>query len=176
MMNRQKEINECRKHFQKATGKIIKKRRKQKNITQKKLGEVLCVSDTTIGRYEKGTIDIPASSLPIISGFCDFPMRDYLLSWEEISVESMIRDALKVQTDSPDEKEIEYIVKECTEEEANEILSLGLSIDYIIDVQYKNELLTVMLEHHITKKQNKDAHERIKKYYEMITGKCLKQD
>ena len=40
-----------RKDFLISTGKVISKKRKQHNITQKQLGDKLGVSATTIGRY-----------------------------------------------------------------------------------------------------------------------------
>lgn len=88
-------------------------------------------------------------------------MRDYLIAWEGISVKSMIREALKVQTTTPDEREIEYMVEECTPQEEQEILGIGLTLDYIVDVPFKNQLLTMMLEHHITHKQNLELCEEV---------------
>lgn len=51
MMSDSKSIKECRKKFREATGTVIKRKRKQKNITQKELGEALEVTDSTVGRY-----------------------------------------------------------------------------------------------------------------------------
>lgn len=164
-MNRQKDLDECRRNFMEATGRVIAKKRKRKNITQEELGEALNVSGTTIGRYEKGTIDIPSSSLPLIGGVCDFHMRDYVYEWEDINVENMIREALKTKTDTPDETEIDYIVQACTSKEEEEILSLGLSAKYVTDIVYRNELYTIMIEHHIDNKLDEQARNRILNYY-----------
>lgn len=173
MTDKQKKLNESREHFKVATGKVIENKRKKKNITQKALGDALCVSEATVSRYEKGKIDIPASSLPIISGVCDFPMKDYLLGWKGISLESMIREALKAKTDNPDEEMVEYIAHNCTDKEADEILNLGLAVDYIVDASFKNQILTVMIEHHISHKQDEATKKRIYEYYRGLTKEDL---
>ena len=168
-------VKDCRKQFLEATGKVIAKNRKRKNITQEELGKVLDVSGTTIGRYEKGTIEIPASALPIASDVCEFPLREYLLEWENISVESTIRDALSGKQIKPEDDEIKYIAEHCTQAEADEILSIGMCTKMISDVEYKSDLLTVMIEHHITHKKEVEMYKRMMFYYEKLTGKQLQR-
>ncbi|MBQ8041442.1 MAG: hypothetical protein IJ274_16510 [Lachnospiraceae bacterium] len=36
------------------------------------------MTGATISRYEKGELEIPASSLPLISAFCRFKFSDYM--------------------------------------------------------------------------------------------------
>lgn len=70
--------DEIRKTFLEQVGSVIKKKRLQKNISLEQLGVFLDVSTSTISRYETGNTEIPVSSLPLISGYCGFPVRDYL--------------------------------------------------------------------------------------------------
>ena len=175
MKNRNDEIKTYRKQFLEATGKVIAKNRKKKNISQEELGKMLDVSGTTIGRYEKGTIEIPVSALPVASSTCEFPLRDYLLEWENVSVESTIRDALSNKQTKPDDEEIKYIADNCTQAEADEILSIGMCTKMITDIEYKTDLLTVMIEHHITHKSEEEMYERMMLYYEKLTGIQLRR-
>lgn len=173
MRNKDEEANTCRKQFLKATGKVISKNRKKKNITQEELGRILDVSGTTVGRYEKGTIEIPASSLPIVSNACDFPLYDYLIEWENVSVESTVRKALSGKRSEPDDAEIKYIVDNCTKEEANEILAVGLWIEIAPIEEYKTGMLEEMIERHITHKREEEMYKRMMLYYKKLTGKNL---
>ena len=58
-------------------GKVIREKRKQASISQEELAEVLGVTKTTISRYENGTIEIPASSLMLISSCCNFSFDEF---------------------------------------------------------------------------------------------------
>jgi hypothetical protein len=40
------------------------------------LGKEIGVTASTIGRYEKGVLDIHISNLPLISSYCDFELKD----------------------------------------------------------------------------------------------------
>ena len=80
-----------RQLFLQATGKVILPKRKKRNITHEELGNKIGVSATTIGRYEKGELDIPSSNLSLISKYCDFKLREYLKEWESADLESFIR-------------------------------------------------------------------------------------
>lgn len=173
-MNEYKQkMDEQKKSFLKATGRVISKKRKRRNITQEELGKAINVSGSTIGRYEKGKIEIPASVLPLISGICDFPMRDYLMEWERINIKTLVEEAIALKTNMPEEKEIQFIVDQCTPEEADRIKDIGLCMAYSIDKVYQAELLTFMLEYHIKHKEDADTRKRITAYYEKITGKNL---
>lgn len=59
-------------------GRIIRKHRKHKNISQTELGDQIGVAHTTISRYETGKLDVPISCLPQISSFCDFSTGEYI--------------------------------------------------------------------------------------------------
>lgn len=71
---------------------------KKHHITQNGLGNKIGVSATTIGRYEKGEVDIPSSNLPLISKYCDFKLREYLKEWESADLESFIKESLTIDT------------------------------------------------------------------------------
>lgn len=173
MKYKDEEVRACRKQFLKATGKVISKNRKKKNITQEELGRLLDVSGTTVGRYEKGTIEIPVSSLPIVSKVCDFPLYDYLIEWGNVSVESTVRKALSGKRIEPDDTEIKYIVDNCTKEEADEILVVGLWIEMSPIEEYKTGMLEDMIERHITHKREEEMYKRMMSYYKKLTGKTL---
>lgn len=64
-------------HFLKTTGETIRKKRLQKNISQKELGEWIGVDRTTVAHYENGSSDMPISRLSLISGCCNTPVRDF---------------------------------------------------------------------------------------------------
>lgn len=173
MNYKNEEVRAYRKQFLEATGKVISKNRKKKNITQEELGRVLDVSGTTVGRYEKGAIEIPVSSLPLASNACDFPLRDYLIEWENINVESTVRKALSGKRIEPNDTEIKYIVDNCTEEEADEILTVGLWVQMTSVEEYKKGMLEVMIERHITHKREEEMYKRMMLYYKKLTGKNL---
>lgn len=66
-------LEENRKHI----GKIIKEKRESKNITQQQLADILEINRSSLSRYEDGKIEIPASSLEIISDECGFSPIHY---------------------------------------------------------------------------------------------------
>lgn len=55
------------KDFQKSVGKRIKYIRKQKNISQEKLAEILGVSEKTVSHWENGNNAITFGKLPLIA-------------------------------------------------------------------------------------------------------------
>lgn len=61
-----------------SVGSIIKRKRKKKNITLKELSGYLDVSIATLSRMENGKVDMPATTLPLISSYCEFPFTDYV--------------------------------------------------------------------------------------------------
>ena len=63
--------------FLECIGRVIKGNRKRKNISQETLAEYLGVSESTISRYETGKQDPFASTLPLISHYCDFPIKEF---------------------------------------------------------------------------------------------------
>lgn len=52
--------------------------REDKDLPQRKLAELLHVSQTTYSRYESGTLDIPSAALIALARFYDTSI-DYLL-------------------------------------------------------------------------------------------------
>lgn len=71
---------EIRDRYLAYVGSVIKKNRTKRNLTQKELGQFLEVKNSTVSRYETGDIEIPVSSLPLISSYCGFPMVDFLVT------------------------------------------------------------------------------------------------
>ncbi len=69
---------EKRRLYREQYGKVIKRKRTGKNITQMELAEKLGIARTTVGRYEKGEMEMPASLLPLISEVCCFRFSDYM--------------------------------------------------------------------------------------------------
>ena len=69
---------EKRRIYREQYGKVIKRKRTGKNITQMELAEELGVTRTTVSRYEKGKLEMPASLLPLVSEVCSFRFSDYM--------------------------------------------------------------------------------------------------
>lgn len=67
-----------KQEFLSSLGNTIKTRRLEKNISQDELAKAIGVDRTTLVKYENGTRDMTASTLPLISIYCDFPMRKYI--------------------------------------------------------------------------------------------------
>lgn len=56
----------------------IKDLRDDADLTQKQMGDILNVSQTTYSRYESGALDIPSSSLILLAKYYQTSV-DYLL-------------------------------------------------------------------------------------------------
>lgn len=65
----------------------VEKLRKKHNLSQKKLGEILRVSQQTISRYEKSEINIPNDVLLRMANFFNTPI-EYILQDETKSIEN----------------------------------------------------------------------------------------
>lgn len=70
--------DKIKQEFLVSIGSVIKKKRERKNMSQEELGEYLEVSKSTVSRMENGKLDMPATTLPLISSYCDFPITDYV--------------------------------------------------------------------------------------------------
>lgn len=68
-----------RNEFLSYIGKIVKLRRSRKNISQTELGEYLGVAGATVSRYEAGKQEMLLGAMPLISYYCQFPIRDYFV-------------------------------------------------------------------------------------------------
>ena len=73
---------EKRRTYREQYGKVIKRKRTGKNITQMELAEELGISRTTVSRYENGELEMPASLLPLISDVCSFRFADYMADFD----------------------------------------------------------------------------------------------
>lgn len=70
-----------RKHGREGRGAMyhrLRDMREDKDLPQRKLAELLHVSQTTYSRYESGTLDIPSAALIALARFYDTSI-DYLL-------------------------------------------------------------------------------------------------
>ena len=90
------QMQEIKNDFLRKTGEFIAKKRKHCNLTQKEMGEYLEVAATTISRYENGNIEIPGSSLALISSICDFPMVEYLNAWVHLKLKDVFKNSLEL--------------------------------------------------------------------------------
>lgn len=63
--------------YRKYIGYIIKTKRKKNRITQTQLAEELNINVSTVSRYEKADIEIPASYLEKISEICKIEPKEY---------------------------------------------------------------------------------------------------
>ena len=90
------QMQEIKDDFLRKTGEFIAKKRKHCNLTQKEMGEYLEVAATTISRYENGNIEIPGSSLALISSICDFPMVEYLNAWVHLKLKDVFKNSLEL--------------------------------------------------------------------------------
>lgn len=84
-----------RNEYKRQFGEVIKKKRRRISLTQKDLALELGVENTTISRYEKGEIDIPASVLPIICEICKFDFNEYIHSMDEVRVSENLSRAFR---------------------------------------------------------------------------------
>ena len=62
----------------------LKDFREDKDISQKKMAEILNVAQTTYSDYELGKINIPLNTLKKLALFCDTSI-DYLLELTDVS-------------------------------------------------------------------------------------------
>lgn len=58
-------------------GDKIKAKRQNRGLKQEALAAYLEIDKTSISKYESGSVDFPISKLPLISKYCDTPLRDY---------------------------------------------------------------------------------------------------
>ncbi len=75
-------IDKKRENYRKRYGAVIRCKRKKQNISQKELADKLGVTGTTVSRYETGALEIPASSLPLISEICKFKFSEYMEAFD----------------------------------------------------------------------------------------------
>lgn len=76
------QIDKKRERYRKRYGAVIRCKRRKQNISQKELADKLGVTGTTVSRYETGALEIPASSLPLISEICKFKFSEYMEAFD----------------------------------------------------------------------------------------------
>lgn len=108
--------------YKKATGAVIRKHRKKHNISQEQLAYSIGVNKSTISRYENGSMDIPASVLPIISKECSFSPSEYALAWMKVKSENI-----------PNDKKEAYIAAVDMIEEISQQIDNLINYDYVSD-------------------------------------------
>ena len=104
-------------------GNKVRQKREMKNISQKELSDFLHIDRSVLSKYENGQTDMTVSKLPMISLYCDFPLKDYFD--EELqhtisqAVKEMVRlvqikyktkDARKAHRDALKETQTEFLV------------------------------------------------------------------
>ena len=112
------------------SGKIISNARKKKNMTQKELAEVLCVSDKAVSKWERGLSFPDISILIPLSEKLDLNLHD-LINGEELKEKK--DDEILKETINMSTKEINKNMKEI------HILRDGMQ--YIISL-YGDEITT----------------------------------
>jgi len=91
-------------------GSVIKRKRKKKNITLKELSGYLDISIATLSRMENGKIDMPATTLPLISSYCGFPVTDYVYDEKVKQATQNFKMLLLNTAEKPKEADIEQAV------------------------------------------------------------------
>lgn len=115
-----------RDQYKIATGNVIKKHRKKHNISQDQLAYFIGVNKSTISRYENGSMDIPASNLPLICKECSFSPSEYAIAWMKVSSDNV-----------PKEKKAAYTAAVGMIEEIIEQIDNLINTDY----QFEDKLL-----------------------------------
>lgn len=160
---------DIRKEFLKQTGIVISSKRKRKNITQQALGDVLDVSKATISRYESGQLDMPLSNLPIISDFCDFRLRDYLIQWESLDIKSFIKKALSFKDLVPKDSVVQEYIDSCNDNEIQDLLEIDYCINNLYNEKYNHCISDTIIYEHIQSLSVKQAqYKRLLVYYEKL--------
>lgn len=82
-------------------GRIIRKYRKHKNISQTELGDQIGVAHTTVSRYETGKLDVPIYSLPQISDYCGFSAGEYIKAFctDEEILKALNKISMYIESD-----------------------------------------------------------------------------
>lgn len=167
MVNYMNNDNTTRLKFLQSTGEVIYRKRKKRNITQRELGNKLGVSATTIGRYEKGELDMPSSNLPLISKYCDFSLRDYLIEWESSDIESFIKESLSFDNTSPEKDVVNEYINSCDEIDLSDLKEISYCFKYINNITYKKAISEVIIEKHLSNIEQ-DRYKRLAAYYKIF--------
>lgn len=157
---------DIRKAFLTSTGSLIARKRKHKNITQGELGKELDVSASTISKYEHGSMEIPLSSLPLISSYCSFPMREYVTEWENFDVFKFVTELLTAKNTFPDKYIINEYIESCSENDIQDLKLLGQVMDVITNEQIKEVISELIIKIHI--KQIKDDNKDVNKFKRLL--------
>lgn len=109
--------------FLRKLGNKVRQKREKKNISQKELADFLHIDRSVLSKYENGQTDMVVSKLPMISLYCDFPLKDYfddeLQQTISQTVKEMARlvqtkyktkDARKAHRDAVKEAQMEFLV------------------------------------------------------------------
>ena len=109
--------------FLRKLGNKVRQKREKKNISQKELADFLHIDRSVLSKYENGQTDMVVSKLPMISLYCDFPLKDYfdeeLQQTISQTVKEMaqlvqtkykIKDARKAHRDAKKEAQMEFLV------------------------------------------------------------------
>ena len=73
-------------NYVKEVGERIRKVRKQRKISMKELGSRIGVSESTISRYENGSMSMPFNQIKPIADALNVSAK-YLLDWKDTNIE-----------------------------------------------------------------------------------------
>lgn len=154
------DLESVKKAYREQYGRIIRQKRKMKGINQKELAEKLNVTDATISRYEKGTLDIPASTLPIICDICDFDFSEYMEDFTLIHISESLDEISKYQSGSRKAAypPMEWTQKDCIRERKKELARL----ESILEQTDSHELLCLADMFNTLQKQKNNMSKEIK--------------
>ena len=110
-------IEELRKIYREQYGKVIKKKRKKRNCSQEELAKILDVTGATISRYENGTQEMSASTLPVLCSIFDFDFADYMEEFNIHSVSERLCNAVRyIRSVKGAYPPTEWSMEQCKEE------------------------------------------------------------
>lgn len=83
-------IQEIRTKFRQEIGERMRMMRKKAGLSEEEVGKCLNVGKSTISRYEKGQLSIPAETLPVIAARCNQSPNRFFESEESIMEDCQI--------------------------------------------------------------------------------------
>ena len=171
---------ELSREYNIAFGKVIQRKRKKAGITQAQLGENLGVTKSTVSRYEAGSIDIPASMLPMSCEVCDFKMEEYINAANDILTEQRLKQICmckiaakeNLKKENPKEQTLNEKDEHYTN---NEHMLAKIYLDYICWLKYNHieegvlkEFINFTIEFFCSTTTKTEEYRRLKSYIEKL--------
>lgn len=123
-----------------AFGETIYNRRKRAGLSQTELGDMLQLTKSTISKYEKGEIEIPATVLPIVSRKCNFSMDEYKNAAEDVFIESNVYNTFSYMTSASLDESISMLFSADEEGKNEEEMTSDLLLEYMSFVNEKRSV------------------------------------